>query len=55
MMYEENILTTPYFEIEYLDDDNNRHLTHLKDERDVNFIKDRFILITNKKIEIQGE
>lgn len=35
----------PYFEMTYLDDSRTIHITKLQEEKDVNFIKDRFDVV----------
>ena len=52
MMYEDiqDLKQLPYFEVQYLDDDNTLHLTTLKDEDEVNFIDERFTILLKKKI-----
>lgn len=39
---ERNELQRPYYEVEYLDDYNTRHITFLKDTEEVDFVKNRF-------------
>lgn len=51
MMYESvQDLKLPYFEVQYLDDDDTLHLTTLRDEDEVNFINERFTILLKKKI-----
>lgn len=40
----------PYFEVQYLDDDDTLHLTKLKDDNEVNFINERFTILSKKKV-----
>lgn len=51
MMYESiQDLKLPYFEVQYLDDDDTLHLTTLQDDDEVNFIKERFTILSKKKV-----
>jgi hypothetical protein len=51
MIYESiQDLKLPYFEVQYLDDDDTLHLTTLQDDDEVNFIKERFTILSKKKV-----
>lgn len=51
MMYESiQDLKLPYFEVQYLDDDDTLHLTMLQDENEVKFLNERFKILLKKKI-----
>lgn len=41
-----NIYDTPYFETVYLDDFNNKHITYIKDCRDIKFYQERFEIVS---------
>lgn len=43
-MDDENELQRPYYEVEYLDDYNTKHITFLKNSDELYFIKDRFAI-----------
>lgn len=46
-MEEENKIEAPYYETAYLDDNNNKHLINIKNEKDLNFFKERFTVISS--------
>jgi hypothetical protein len=51
MIYESiQDLKLPYFEVQYLDDDDTLHLTTLQNDDEVNFIKERFTILSKKKV-----
>jgi hypothetical protein len=43
-------LQSPYFEIEYLDDNNIKHFGTVQDERGLEFMKERFTVLIDRKI-----
>ena len=43
---ERNICDYPYFETVYLDDDNNKHITYIKDSQDIKFYQERFTILS---------
>ena len=42
---EENIISTPYYETIYLDDNNVKHLMRIDNTDDLAFIKNRFEIV----------
>lgn len=45
--YEYNEITYPYYDTTYLDDNNVTHIIKVKEERDVNFLKERFNVVSS--------
>lgn len=43
-------LKSPYFEIEYLDDNNTKHFGAVQDEQSLEFMKERFTVLIDRKV-----
>lgn len=46
-MEEDNRIDTPYYATAYLDDNNNTHLINIVDKRDLEFLQERFTVISS--------
>lgn len=44
------MLQSPYFEIEYLDDNNTKHFGAVQDEQSLKFMKERFTVLIDRKV-----
>lgn len=44
------VLQSPYFEIEYLDDNNTKHFGAVQDEQSLKFMKERFTVLIDRKV-----
>ena len=49
-MEEERVITYPYYETAYLDDNDTKHLVKLQSERDLDFFKERFTVLSSECI-----
>lgn len=47
-MEDERIIDYPYYETTYLDDNDTKHLVKLQNERDLNFFKERFTVLSSE-------
>ena len=46
-MEDEYKINTPYYATAYLDDSNTTHLVNIKDKRDLEFLQERFTVISS--------
>ena len=49
-MEEERVINYPYYNTTYLDDNDTKHLVKLQDEKDLNFFKERFTVLSSEFI-----
>lgn len=51
-MEDEDVKTinTPYFEIEYLDDNNTKHLGKVQDSNELAYMKERFTVLLDREV-----
>lgn len=47
-MEDERVIDYPYYETTYLDDNDTKHLVRLQNERDLNFFKERFTVLSSE-------
>lgn len=50
-MEEDYKISTPYYATAYLDDNNNTHLINITDKKDLDFLQERFTVVSSKYIE----
>lgn len=45
---EEDRIQYPYYETAYLDDNNTKHIAYIKNKEDLNFYKERFVILDSE-------
>lgn len=47
-MEDERIIDYPYYDTTYLDDNDTKHFVKIQNERDLNFFKERFTVLSSE-------